>query len=44
MKKLYIQDYICTNIIVVKEQYGFKIHGSTEAASYQVLLRLHLIK
>ena len=26
--------HICTNIILLKEQYGFRINSSTEAASF----------
>jgi len=29
--------HICTNNILVKEQYGFRINSSTEAASYNVI-------
>jgi hypothetical protein len=33
--RLYKQ--ICTNNIIVKEQYGFRINSSTEVASYDVI-------
>jgi len=38
-KLLYLRLYkhICTNNILVKEQYGFRINSSTEAASYNVI-------
>jgi len=29
--------HICTNNMLVKEQYGFRINSSTEAASYNVI-------
>jgi len=29
--------HICTNNILAKEQYGFRINSSTEAASYDVI-------
>ena len=32
-----IYKHICTNNIVVKEQYGFKINSSTDAASHDVI-------
>ena len=37
---LYNYKYICTNNIPVKDQYGFRIIGSTEAASYNVINRI----
>jgi hypothetical protein len=32
-----LHKHICTNHILAKEQYGFRINNSTEAASYDVI-------
>jgi len=32
-----IPTYICTNNILFKKQYGFRINSYTEAASYNVI-------
>jgi hypothetical protein len=35
-----LYEHICTNNILVKEQYRFKINCSTEAASYNVIYEI----
>jgi hypothetical protein len=35
--RLYKHIWVCTNNILTKEQYGFRINSSTEAASYDLI-------
>jgi hypothetical protein len=35
--RLYKHIRVCTNNILAKEQYGFRINSSTEAASYEII-------